>query len=76
MMTELQIIARKIKLKRQAVSLIRAEIQRLRFEAGLLKLRQFLERQIDHAEDQRALSRYLDMIEALLQALRGTDDTP
>ncbi len=70
MMTELQIIARKIKLKRQAVSLIRAEIQRLRFEAGLLKLRQFLERQIDHAEDQRALSRYLDMIEALLQALR------
>jgi len=70
MMTELQIIARKIKLKRQAVSLIRAEIQRLRFEAGLLKLRQFLERQIDHAEDQRALSRCLDMVDGLLQALR------
>ena len=70
-MTEQQVIARKIKLKRQAVSLIRAEVQTLRFEAGLLRFRHFFERQIDHAEDQRALSRYLDMVEALLQALRG-----
>ena len=69
-MTEQQTIARKIKLKNQAVSIIRAEVRRLQLEAGLLKVRRFFERQIDHAEDQRALSRYLEMIEALLQALR------
>jgi len=69
-MTEQQVIARKIKLKKQAVSLIRAEVQTLQLESELLKLRHFFERQIDHAEDQRALSRYLEMIEALLQALR------
>lgn len=69
-MTELQTVERKAKLKRQAVSLIRADIERLQFEAGLLKLRHFFERQIEHTEDQQALSRYRDMIEVLLQALR------
>jgi signal transduction histidine kinase len=70
-MNELQTVSRKIKLKRQAVSLFRAEVQTLQLEAALIKLRHFFEQQIDHADDQRALSRYLDMIEALLQALRG-----
>jgi DNA-directed RNA polymerase specialized sigma54-like protein len=75
-MNELQTVSRKIKLKRQAVSLFRAEVQTLQLEAALIKLRHFFEQQIDHSENQQALSRYLDMVEVLLQALRGTDDTP
>lgn len=69
-MNELQTVSRKIKLKRQAVSLFRAEVQTLQLEAALIKLRHFFERQIDHADDQRALSRCLDMVDGLLQALR------
>jgi hypothetical protein len=69
-MTELQTVERKAKLKRQAICLIRADVQRLQLEAGLIKLRHFFEQRIDHAEDQRALSFYLDMIEVLIQALR------
>lgn len=69
-MTDQQVLDRRIKLKRQAIYLIREEVKKLQLEASLLKLRHFFERQIDHAEDQRALSRYLEMIEALLQALR------
>jgi hypothetical protein len=69
-MNDLETINRKIKLKRQVVFISRAEVQRLQLEAWLLKVRQFLERQIDHAEDQHALSRHIDMIEALLEAMR------
>lgn len=69
-MTALQTVERKIKLKRQAISLFRADVQRLQLEAGLLRLRHFFERRIEATEDQRALSRYIDAIEVLLQVLR------
>ncbi len=69
-MNELETIKRKIILKRQALAIIRGDLQRFKLEADLLKLRLHFEKQIDHTEDQKALSRYLDMTEALLQALR------
>ncbi len=69
-MTERDILKRKIKLKRQAISIINAEVQRLRLEAALLEVRHFLERQIDRTENQKALSQNIDMVEGLLQAIR------
>jgi hypothetical protein len=61
-MTESQTVKRKILLRRQASCLMRKEIERLRTELHLIKVRSILERQAD--------KRCLDKLQELLQAVK------
>jgi len=64
-MTEVQVIRRKIHLKRQAVQLIREDIKALRFRGKLLLMRADLEKQMTATFDQ-ALSHKIDAVISLL----------
>jgi len=69
-MTKTQIIRRRIKLKRQAVRIIRQEIQQLKLELSLLQVRHFLEGQIGITDDRHGLSKCIDMADTLIQTIR------
>lgn len=69
-MTELETIKRKIFLKNQAQKLLQAEKDNLKAQGLLIKVKEHFERQINTAEEQKELSRQLDCVEFLLQAVR------
>ena len=69
-MTELETIKRKIFLKNQARKLLQAEKDNLKAQGLLIKVKEHFERQINPAEEQKELSRQLDCVEFLLQAVR------
>ena len=65
-MNEPEIILRKIKLKNQALTLIKAEIQHLQARLVLLKLKDKFELKIGKSDDP-LLSRKLDCVAFLLE---------
>ncbi len=69
-MTEIETINRKIFLKNQARQILKEESDKLKTQALLIQVKRYFEKQIRTAENQQELSRHLDMIESLLQALR------
>ncbi len=69
-MTELETIKRKIFLKNQARKLLQAEKDNLNAQGLLIKMKGYFEKQINPAEEQKELSRQLDCVEFLLQAVR------
>ena len=65
--TEAQILQRRIKLKRQAIPLIRAEIRQDQCRLALLEIKSNLESQINSDWFDPNLSRQLDAITVLLE---------
>jgi len=66
-MVQAQLLQRRIKLKRQAIPLIRAEIRKDQLRLALLLIKSDLERQIDLDCYDPVLSRKLDAITVLLE---------
>jgi len=70
LMTEIETINRKIFLKNQARQILKEESDKLKAQALLIQVKRYFEKQIRIAEKQQELSRHLDMIESLLQAVK------
>ena len=69
-MTELETIKRKIFLKNQVRKLLQAEKDNLKAQSLLIRVKGYFEKQIYAGESQKELSRQLDCVEFLLQAVR------
>jgi hypothetical protein len=67
--SEIKILERKMKLKRQAVRLVQAELEEIRHQLALLRLRQYLEGKIT-GDFEPAHSRRLDAVQFLIDELR------
>ena len=66
--SEIKILERKKKLKRQAVRLIQAELEEIRHQLALLRLRNYLEGKITR-DFEPAHSRRLDAVQFLIDEL-------
>ncbi len=67
LMLEQQIIGRKIVLKKQAISLLKNEIEELRDKLNLLKMKDRFEKQLKENDFDSVLSLKLDCIQYLLE---------
>jgi hypothetical protein len=65
---EIKVLNRKLKLKRQALQVIRAEMEEIRHRLGLLRLRKSLEGKIPGTFDSAASAR-LDAVQFLIEDL-------